>query len=172
MTESFSKTAESFSHQPPASESTTRASAMPGSSAELPGTLRGSNELPAGSAKEQQMREVAGRIGGALGNAVRHARGFSGRIRGGLELVQRHVADKAAHLPQESSSAAAQLKETAGAAQEAAAGWRQAAQRKFLEAREQAQGLKGEYPLQIIVGLALASFVIGFGIRIWRSSRG
>jgi hypothetical protein len=115
------------------------------------------------------MLEVAGRIGGVLGTAVRHARGFSGRVRGGLQLVRGQVTNTVARASQETSGAASQFTETA---REEAAGWSQAVRQKAGEFRQQARGIKTEYPLQMILGLALVSFVIGFGIRIWRSTRG
>ena len=115
------------------------------------------------------MQEVAERIGGALGTAVRQARGVSGRVRGGLQLVQKQVADRIARAPQDASEAAAQLKETA---EEKAADLKHGARRRVTATRRQIEGLKAEYPLQIILGLAAAAFVIGFGIRIWRSTRG
>jgi dsDNA-specific endonuclease/ATPase MutS2 len=147
-----------------------RADAIPAtcSSAGSP-ELPEKNEATARREKEQPMQEVAERIGGALGTAVRQARGVSGRVRGGLQLVQKQVADRIARAPQDASEAAAQLKETA---EEKAADLKHGARRRVTATRRQIEGLKAEYPLQIILGLAAAAFVIGFGIRIWRSTRG
>jgi hypothetical protein len=134
----------------------------------LPGIFLGDNELPAvGTGREQQMQEVAERIGGALGAAVRRARGASARVRGGLELVQGRAADKAAQVSDEASDAASEFKETA---REKIADWNQSARRKVAEARHQAAEIKTAYPLQMMLGLAAAFFVIGFAIRFWRST--
>ena len=83
--------------------------------------------------------------------------------------MQKQVADRIARAPQDASEAAAQLKETA---EEKAADLKHGARRRVTATRRQIEGLKAEYPLQIILGLAAAAFVIGFGIRIWRSTRG
>ena len=142
-----------------------------------PGAVAGQQQVQAkDTEREQQMYEVAERIGGALGTAVRHARGVSGRVRGGLELVRGRAADKAARLPEETSEAAFQMAQASSRLTESAgetfAGWKESARRTISRARRQADEMKAEYPLQMIVGLAAAFFVIGVGVRLWRSGRG
>ena len=121
------------------------------------------------------MQEVAGRIGGALGTAVRHARGVSGRVRSGLELVRGRAADQAAQVSEDASKAASQFSEAGSQFKEKASErfshWNQAARNRVSQARQRAEEIKAKYPLQVMLGLAATFFVIGFGIRLWRSNR-
>ncbi len=121
------------------------------------------------------MQEVAERIGGVLGTAVRHARGVSGRVRSGLQLVRGQVADQAEQVSEDASEAASQFAEASSQfkqrASEKFSDWNQAARNRVSEARHRAEEIKAKYPLQVILGLAAAFFVIGFGIRLWRSTR-
>ena len=118
------------------------------------------------------MQEMAERIGGALGTAVRHARGVPGRVRGGLELVRGRVAERASQATSQVSEASSQYKEQLkDRASEKFADWNDAARRGASQARQQAERIRAEYPLQVMIGLAAAFFVIGFGIRLWRSTR-
>lgn len=178
-------TAESFSDQAPAtgpeyahaSSPTHSASGLPEASAERnelsggPGrdvTPANASVAFPGDRQQQQMHEVAERLGGVLGTAIRQARGFSSRVRGGLQVVQGRVADRTSRASQETQEAASRLQE---AAKEKAADWNQGARQRFVELRQQAEEMKTEYPLQMILALAAAAFVIGFGIRLWRSTR-
>ena len=160
-------TVEFFSDETPVSGPNTQVSATTHFAGGAPETFPERGEPAVRSARDQQMLEVAGRIGDVLGTAVRHARGFSGRVRGGLHLVQ-DMAGRVAHVPQGTSEAASRLKQTAT---EQVAGWSEEAKHKAVELRRQAEELKTEYPLQMIIGLAVLSFTIGFGIRFWRSIR-
>jgi len=121
------------------------------------------------------MQEVAERIGGVLGTAVRHARGVSVRVRSGLELVRGRVADQAAQVSEEASESASQFSEASSQFKEKASekfsDWNQAARNRVSQARQRAEEIKAKYPLQVMLGLAAAFFVIGFGIRLWRSNR-
>ena len=168
--------AESISGQTPATGPTHGADFSPTDfSAGSPETPLRERELPAAGTREQQMQEVAEKIGGVLGTAVRHARGVSGRVRGGLELVRGRMADQAAQVSEGASEAASQLPEAGSEFKDRAsdtfADWNQAARNRVSQARQRMEEIKTKYPLQVMFGLAAAFFVIGFGIRLWRSTR-
>lgn len=137
--------------------------------------------------RERQMREVAERIGGVMGFAVKSVRDVSGRVRGGIHLVEeraRRGADSASQsvsgwtdllgekyrgLREEADHTAWQLKENAS---ERISGWNCMARQKISEIRDRGARLKDERPLEILAGLAAVGFMIGFALRLGRSNRG
>jgi ElaB/YqjD/DUF883 family membrane-anchored ribosome-binding protein len=157
-------------------------------SAHLPGTPPAVDEAKGMQMhRERQLREIAERIGGVMGFAVRSARDVSGRVRGGIHLVEeraRQRADSASQsvsgwadllgekyrgLRAEADQTAWQIKENAS---ERISGWNGMARQKFSEIRERGARLKDEHPLQILAGIAATGFVIGLALRLRRSNRG
>lgn len=157
------------------------ASRLPGTSPDVDEALGRQME------REQRMYQVAEQIGTVLGRAVHGVRGISDRVRQGIHVVggqaREHAesaTDTAADLAQSMSERITSLRHEAA---QTAAQWRdkagqragelnQLAEQRIAEARSRAERASRESPLQMIVGLAAASFIIGFGLRLWRSHRG
>lgn len=97
------------------------------------------------------LNEAAERVGILVGVAVERARELPRRL---SELKQRFIIIRG-RKTEDVSVAAAQ--------------YRRDAERKLRQARNRAEFLANEYPVQVIAGIAAAAFVLGFGLRIWRS---
>jgi len=137
--------------------------------------------------REQQMHEIAAQIGTALGKAINGIRDLPDRVRHGLHLVKgqarehagsatdaaadmaQSMSERISSLRQEAAETAAQWKEKAG---QRAGELNQLAGEQIAEARSRVAHATRETPLQMIMGFAAASFVIGFGLSLWRSHRG
>lgn len=137
--------------------------------------------------REQQMHEVAEQIGTALGKAVNGVRGIPDRVRKGLHLVKGQARERAesatdaasdlaqsmteriSSLRQDAAQTAAQWKTKAG---QRAGEFNERAGEQIAEARDRVARAADRNPIQMILGFAAASFVIGFGWRLWRSNRG
>jgi hypothetical protein len=137
--------------------------------------------------REQQMHEVAAQIGTALGRAVTGVRSLQSRVRNGLHLVKGKASERAgsatdaaselaqsmseriSSLRQEAAQTAAQWKEKTG---QRAGELNELAGEQMAEARNRFAHATSENPIRIIMGFAAASFVIGFGLSLWRSHRG
>jgi len=137
--------------------------------------------------REQQMHEIAEQIGTALGKAVNGVRGLPDRVRNGLHIVKgqarehagsatdaaselaQSMSERISSLRQEASQTAAQWREKAG---QRAGELNELAGERIAEARSRAARFTSENPIQMILAFAAASFVIGFGLSLWRSNRG
>ena len=137
--------------------------------------------------REQQIYQIAEQIGAMLGRAVSGVRGFPDRVRKGIHVVKGQAREQAgsatdaasdlaqsmteriSSFRQEAAQTAAQWKEKAG---ERSGQLNQFAGQRIADARSRAVRATRENPIQIIIGLAAASFVIGVGLRLWRSNRG
>jgi hypothetical protein len=177
---------------------TSNSETWPDASAPHPVTAPGASRLPGTPPnvdeargkqmeREQQMHEVAEQIGALLGKAVNGVRGIPDRVRKGLHLVKGQVREQAesatdaasdlaqsmteriSSLRQEAAQTAAQWKEKAG---QRAGELNEMAGEHIADARERVARAADRNPIQMILGFAAASFVIGFGWRLWRSNRG
>ena len=164
-------------------------SSQPGSAASrLPGTSPKVDEaLGRQMEREQQIYQIAEQIGAMLGRAVGGVRGFPDRVRKGIHVIKGQAREQAGSATDAASDLAQSMTERIssfrqGAAQTAAQ-WKekasersgqlnQVAGQRIADARSRAMRATRENPIQIIIGLAAASFVIGVGLRLWRSNRG
>jgi hypothetical protein len=168
----------------PVSTNPRAASAM----SRLPGTPPDVDEaLGRQMEREQQIYQIAGQIGSMLGKAVSGVRGIPDRVRRGMHVVKHQarehagsatdaasdlaqsMSERISSVRQEAAQTAAQWRDKAG---ERAGQFNQFAGEKFAEVRGRAERATREDPLRIIAGVAAASFIIGFGLRLWRSHRG
>ncbi len=161
---------------------------QPGSASRLPGTSPKVDEaLGRQMEREQQIYQIAEQIGAMLGRAVGGVRGFPDRVRKGIHVIKGQAREQAGSATDAASDLAQSVTERIssfrqGAAQTAAQ-WKekasersgqlnQVAGQRIADARSRAMRATRENPIQIIIGLAAASFVIGVGLRLWRSNRG
>jgi ElaB/YqjD/DUF883 family membrane-anchored ribosome-binding protein len=79
------------------------------------------------------------------------------------------MSERISSLRQEASQTAAQWREKAG---QRAGELNELAGERIAEARSRAARFTSENPIQMILAFAAASFVIGFGLSLWRSNRG
>ena len=140
-------------------------------------------------AENERLTQAAETIGSALGTTV-------GKVRSGIEVVHdrqremaRTLSEKLAEQKQKVSEQAeaigARVSEQAGElgdrTQEKAAElldltqqrWndvRDRTREQVTEARRRAAILRDEHPLELIAGFAIAGFVVGVLLRVWRSS--
>lgn len=147
----------------------------------LPGPIVDDTHLLA-EAHNPRLNRTAESIGSALGTTV-------GRLRSGLTLVQKRqgeathgITEKISEQAHELSAAAIERAEQLGDVAEETAGriadtaqqqWtvvRANTRRIVFRAREQAAVMKEEKPLHLIGAFAALSFVVGFTLRVWRSS--
>ena len=101
------------------------------------------------------LNATAERIGSTVGNAV-------GAVRRRLRVVPRRMDEAKDRL----SEAGGDMREDVRAA---AIEWRETAERRLSQARDQARRYANEKPFQVLAGAAVLGFVIGAGLRIWRS---
>jgi len=101
------------------------------------------------------LNAAAERIGSTVGNAV-------GAVRRRLRVVPRRMDEAKDRL----SEAGGDMREDVRAA---AIEWRETAERRLSQARDQARRYANEKPFQVLAGAAVLGFVIGAGLRIWRS---
>jgi hypothetical protein len=94
---------------------------------------------------------AAERLGSALGSAVERVKELPRRLE---EMKQRFTVIRG------------RTREDAAAA---AAEWNQTARQKLRVARNRAQLLADEHPVEVVLGAAGLAFVVGFMLRIWRS---
>ena len=102
------------------------------------------------------MNEAAERVGSAVGNAVNAARRLPQHLNSTLNSVKDGlvlVKGKGARVV---NDRAAELKQAAGDTAR--------------NAQQRARWVAREYPLHVLGGVAIAAFVAGFGLRIWRGS--
>jgi hypothetical protein len=191
----FKKGRKNMAHEPVATAKTEAwpdpqsTSSQPASAvSRLPGTPPKVDEaLGRQMEREQQIYQVAEQIGAMLGKAVSGVRGFPDRVRKGLHVVKDQAREQAGSatdaasdlaqsmterisgLRQEAAQTATQWREKAG---ERAGKLNQLAGEKIADARSRAMQATRENPIQMIIGFAAASFIIGFGLRLWRSNRG
>jgi ElaB/YqjD/DUF883 family membrane-anchored ribosome-binding protein len=48
--------------------------------------------------------------------------------------------------------------------------WKDSARRSAYQARNRADQIAHQYPIQVIAGAAGAAFIVGFALRIWRAN--
>jgi hypothetical protein len=112
--------------------------------------ITGATEREDGNPK---LRETAETVGTAVGKAVNKVRDLPRRV---SEMKERFTVIRG-RTREDASSAAAELKENA--------------RQKAYQARSRAQYYAREFPLEFLAGVAGVAFVLGFALRIWRSSR-
>jgi hypothetical protein len=98
-------------------------------------------------------REAAETVGTAVGKAVLRVREVPRRM---AEMKQRFTVIRG-RTREEAASTAGELRENA--------------RQKVYEARTRAEYLAHEYPMQFILGAGGTALVLGFALRVWRSSR-
>lgn len=98
-------------------------------------------------------REAAETVGAAVGKAVVRVREVPRRM---AEMKERFTVIRG-RAREDAASTAGDFRENA--------------RQKVQEARTRADYLAHEYPLEFILGVGAAAFVLGFALRIWRSSR-
>ena len=103
--------------------------------------------------RSPRLDNTAGAIGNAVGAAVDRVRHLPERF---SEMKQRFTVIRG-RARDKSAVAAEDLKETARV--------------RTRQAQMRVQHLANEYPVQFILGVAGAAFVMGFILRIWRSRR-
>ena len=108
-----------------------------------------------GYGANSNLNATAERIGSTVGNAV-------GAVRRRLQVVPGRIDEAKERL----SEAGGDMREDVRAA---AIEWREAAERRLSQARDQARRYANEKPFQVLAGAAVLGFVIGAGLRIWRS---
>lgn len=135
--------------------------------------------------REQQMHQIAEQIGTLLGKSVNRMRRSADRVRGGIHLVGGRTNEANEGLTTEaedaeSESMRARISDLRRTATERAAEWkRMAGQRtsefnhmageRFADAKRRAVSATQENPIQVILGIAVVSFLIGFGVRLLKS---
>jgi hypothetical protein len=109
---------------------------------------------PSESEGHERLNHTAEALGTAVGTAVDRMRQLPDRfaeMRQRFTVIQGRARDRA-------SMKAADLRDTA--------------EKTAYRARTRAELYANEYPVQVILGIAAASFVLGFVLRLWRSNRG
>jgi ElaB/YqjD/DUF883 family membrane-anchored ribosome-binding protein len=101
---------------------------------------------------------AAERVGSAVGNAVTAARRLPEQLNSALRSAKDRLVVVKGKGMREMNSRAADLKQAAGD--------------KARDAKLRARQMANEYPLQVLAGVAAVAFLAGFGLRIWRGSRG
>lgn len=108
-------------------------------------------EIPGESAPK--LRETAETVGSAVGRAVNKARDLPRRL---TEMKQRFTLIRG-RAREDAATTAEEVRETA--------------RHKFQQARTRVQHYAHEYPIQFILGIGAAAFVLGSFLRVWRSNR-
>ena len=103
----------------------------------------------------RNLNTAAERIGSTVGNAV-------GAVRRRLQVVPKRIDEAKDRL----SEAGGDMREDVRAA---AIEWRETAEHRLSQVRDQARRYANEKPFQVLAGAAVLGFVIGAGLRIWRS---
>ncbi len=98
-------------------------------------------------------RDAAETVGAAFGKAVVRVRELPRRM---ADMKQRFIVIKG-RTREDAASTAGEIRENA--------------RQKVYEARTRAEHLAHEYPIEFILGAGATAFVLGFALRIWRSSR-
>ncbi len=104
-------------------------------------------------APANRKREAAESVGTAVGKAVVKVRELPRRV---ADMKQRFIVISGQRR-EDAVSSAGELRDNA--------------RQKVQQARSRAEYLAHEYPLQFILAAGAAAFVLGFALRIWRSSR-
>lgn len=100
-----------------------------------------------------RLRDTAESVGTAVGKAVGKVREFPRRV---SEMKERFTVVRG-RAQEDAASTAGELKESA--------------RQKVDQVRSRVQYYSREYPLQFLAGVGATCFVLGFALRIWRSSR-
>jgi ElaB/YqjD/DUF883 family membrane-anchored ribosome-binding protein len=108
-------------------------------------------ELPVGSDANARLRITAESVGNAVGKAVNKVRTLPRRV---SSMKERFTVIRGGGTE---GASPADMKETA--------------RQKIYEARSRARYYAHEYPIQFIASAGAAGFVLGFILRVWRSSR-
>ena len=118
---------------------------------ELPGAGP-EREVALPSREAEKLNQAAERVGEAVGKSVGSVRELPRRL---AELKERLIVIRG-RATEDASLAAME--------------WKQNARQRVRLARNRAELLADDYPVQVIVGAAALSFLVGFGLRIWRSN--
>lgn len=108
------------------------------------------------------MNQAAEKVGSAVGSAVKAAQRLPQQVNSTLNSTLRSVKKR---LVLVKGRTAEQLSTRSS-------GLKQTASDTARNAQERARWIAREYPLHVIAGVAALAFVAGFGLRIWRGSRG
>lgn len=100
-----------------------------------------------------RVRDAAETVGAAVGKAVGKVRELPRRV---SEMKER-LTVVGGRKREDTATKAAEVKETARV--------------RLHEAQSRADQIAHEYPIQFILGMGAAAFMLGFVMRIWRSSR-
>lgn len=111
---------------------------------------RALGQIPGGASKAQGAAQT---VGSAVGRAVNTARDLPRRL---SEMKDRFTVIRG---------------RTQGEAGSTAQEVRQTAKQKMDQARSRVQFYANEYPVQFILGVGAACFVVGVFLRVWRSNR-
>jgi ElaB/YqjD/DUF883 family membrane-anchored ribosome-binding protein len=143
--------------------------------------------LPAGNPGDERLNEAAEQIGATVGKAVRVVRQVPeqiGTLKDRFTVIrgrgQDAATEKARELKDIAGEKARELRDAAGekarelrdAAGQRALELRRAAGEQLYRARRRVDYVASEYPLQVILGAAGVAFLLGVGLRVWRSNRG
>ncbi|HZU23080.1 MAG TPA: hypothetical protein VE998_09635 [Terriglobales bacterium] len=114
--------------------------------------------LPPADASNEAMNNAAERVGNAVGSAVAVARRLPQQLNSTLSSVKDRLVLVKGRGVREVNARAAGLKEAAG--------------NTARDAQQRARYYANEYPLHVLGVVAGLAFLAGFGLRIWRGSRG
>jgi hypothetical protein len=129
-----------------------------------PGATPSSGRMlpPAQPQSQSGMNNAAERVGSAVGSAVVAARRLPQQINSSVSSTLSSMKDRLVLVKgrgvREVNARAGDLKEAAG--------------NTARNAQERARYIASEYPLHVVAGVAAVAFLAGFGLRIWRGSRG
>ena len=110
--------------------------------------------LPEAHARDERLNDAAEQIGSNIGRAIRGVRQLPDQL---LSLKERFTVIRGRGR-RVASEKAQDLKKAAG--------------EQVQRTRRRINGAVNEYPLQVILAAAGVAFLLGVGLRVWRSNRG
>jgi ElaB/YqjD/DUF883 family membrane-anchored ribosome-binding protein len=116
-----------------------------------------SRQLPPSLGGNPRLNHTAESIGSAVGSAVERVRELPRRLQGRMQEMKQRFTVIRGRARGDASEAARDLKQTA--------------EQKIVQARSRAAHYAREYPIQVILAVTGAAFILGFSLRIWRSTR-
>lgn len=108
------------------------------------------------------------RVGNAVGDVIGS---LKSRVRSGLRVVSDRSRDAGDAIGDMTDSAQERARELSQQARIRADELRRTARRRFREARAAAGRATNEHPIETILAVGAVGLVVGFLLRIWRSSR-
>jgi hypothetical protein len=137
------------------------------------------NRLLPEETKASPLEEYGAQLGSAAGQAVVALRRAQQKVKDMATQRRAKVTDIAsarmqqvtARLDDARQEASARAEELGRGARERIYEWRRQLRNSLYRSRLRAREIQNDYPVHVILGAGLAGFVIGAGLRIWRSYR-